>query len=162
MKLRQKQNLKQTGTSRSSGFSSPCGCYDPDGAAAPGVQRGDMDITATLAEKFSGETQKENTKIQPSAIDSITHDTVNHLSIICLCCCELRNSVGEKLESDQLNEFRRIEVAVQNAAEKIQQLKRILQAHPPSGNARQAEPLFVDQKQDMNSTPPCLALSHAD
>ena len=113
-------------------------------------------------QKFSGETRKENSKIQPSAIDSITHDIVNHLSIICLCCCELRNSVGEKLESDQLKEFQRIEVAVQDAAEKIQQLKRILQTHPPSGNARQAEPLFVDQKQDMNSTPLCLALSHAD
>jgi hypothetical protein len=130
--------------------------------AAPGAQRGDMDITSTLAEKFSGETRKENSKFQPSAIDSITHDIVNHLTIICLCCCELRNSVGEELKSDQLEEFRRIEVAVQDAAEKVRYLKKILQAHPPSGNARQAEPLSVDQKQEMTSTPPWPALSHAD
>jgi hypothetical protein len=57
------------------------------------------------------------------------HDIVNQLSIISLCCCELRNSVAEKLESDQLKEFGRIEIAVQQAAEMIQQLKASLEDH---------------------------------
>ena len=34
--------------------------------------------------------------------------------------------VAEKLESDQLNEFKRIETAVQNAADMIQQLKAVV------------------------------------
>ncbi len=62
----------------------------------------------------------------PSAIDRMTHDIVNQLSIISLCCCELRNSAAEKLESDQLKEFGRIEIAVQQAADMIQQLKESL------------------------------------
>jgi hypothetical protein len=57
------------------------------------------------------------------------------LSIICLCCCELRNSVAEKLESDQLKEFGRIEIAVQQAAEMIQQLKASLEDHEHTSNA---------------------------
>lgn len=65
---------------------------------------------------------------EPSVVDRITHDIVNQLSIINLCCCELRNSVAEKLESDQLKEFKRIEIAVQNAANMIQQLKAIVRA----------------------------------
>jgi hypothetical protein len=119
-----------------------------------------MDIASTLGE-FSRESWKKDSKIQPSVVDSITHDIVNHLSIICLCSCELRNSLGEKLESDQLKEFNRIEVAVQDAAEKIQKLKRILQAHQPAGNDRQAKPLSTEQNNEMPSTP-WLALSHAD
>ena len=63
---------------------------------------------------------------EPSVIDHITHDIVNQLSVISLCCCELRNSVAEKLESDQLKEFKRIEIAVQDAADMIQQLKAII------------------------------------
>jgi hypothetical protein len=87
-----------------------------------------MDIASTI-EKFSEKTLKENTKIQPSAIDRITHDIVNQLCIICLGCCELRTSLGAKLDSDQLNEFKRIEGAVQDAATKIQHLKAMLHAN---------------------------------
>jgi hypothetical protein len=57
------------------------------------------------------------------------HDIVNQLSVISLCCCELRNTVAEKLESDQLKDFKRIEIAVQNAADMIQQLKAVVQDH---------------------------------
>lgn len=88
-----------------------------------------MGIPSTV-EKFSETTHKENSKIQSSAIiDRITHDIVNHLTVICLGCCELRNSLDVKLDSDQLNEFKRIEAAVQDAATKIQQLKAMLHAH---------------------------------
>ena len=62
-------------------------------------------------------------------IDRITHDIVNQLSIISLCCCELRNSIAEELGSDQLTEFGRIEIAVQQAAEMIEQLKANWQDH---------------------------------
>lgn len=78
-------------------------------------------------------------KIQPSVIDHITHDIINQLSVISLCCCELRNSVGEKLESDQLKEFKRIENAVQNAAVMIQQLKAVVQDHGPTRTDRTLE-----------------------
>jgi hypothetical protein len=88
-----------------------------------------MDISQTVPEGLSGETRKENGKIQPSTIDRITHDIVNQLCIICLGCCELRNSLGAKLDTDQLNEFKRIEGAVQDVATKIQQLKAVLHAH---------------------------------
>ena len=66
-----------------------------------------------------------NTRREPSAIDRITHDIVNQLSVIILCCCELRNSAAGKLESDQLNEFKRIEVAIQGLAEMIHQLNAL-------------------------------------
>ena len=78
----------------------------------------------------------------PSAIDRMTHDIVNQLSIISLCCCELRNSAAEKLESDQLKEFGRIEIAVQQAADMIQQLKESLQDHGrPLNDGRLESPL---------------------
>ena len=48
-----------------------------------------MNMTLTRAEQFREEPRKE-TKIQPSVIDHITHDIVNQLSVISLCCCELR------------------------------------------------------------------------
>jgi len=96
------------------------------------VCRGNMDISQTVAEGLSGETRKENGKVQSSVIDRITHDIVNQLCIICLGCCELRNSLGAKLDSDQLNEFKRIEGAVQDAATKLQELKAMLHAHLPT------------------------------
>lgn len=86
-----------------------------------------MNMTLTGAEHFREETRKE-TRIQPSTIDRLTHDIVNQLSVITLCCCELSNSVAEKLEPDQLKEFKRIEIAVQNAADMIQQLKAIVRS----------------------------------
>ena len=67
-----------------------------------------------------------NTRREPSAIDRMTHDIVNQLSVISLCCCELRSSFAEELESDQLLEFERIETAIQAAANMIQQLKAII------------------------------------
>src|SRR5215475_8183210 len=100
-----------------------------------------MDSASTI-EKFSEKTLKE----QPSAIDHITHDIVNHLCIICLGCCELRNSLGAKLDSDQLNEFRRIEEAVQDAATKIQHLKAILHAHLPTFDDNLSEPALNPTK----------------
>ena len=107
-----------------------------------------MDIASTV-EKFTGETRKgKNSKIEPSAIDHITHDIVNHLSIICLCCCELRNSLIGKLESDQLNEFKQIDRAVQDAATKIHQLKALLQAHLPTGEDSFQEPALSRAKRD--------------
>ena len=66
------------------------------------------------------------TRREPSVIDRMTHDIVNQLSVISLCCCELRSSFAEELESDQLLEFKRIETAVQVAANMIQQLKAII------------------------------------
>jgi hypothetical protein len=71
----------------------------------------------------------------PSDIDRLSHDIVNQLSIISLCCCELRNTIAEKLESDQLTEFGRIEIAVQHAADMIQQLKLSWQDHEHTLNA---------------------------
>ena len=91
-----------------------------------------MDIPSTVGEKFSGETRKKDSRNQPSVIDRITHDIVNQLCIICLGCCELRTSLGAKLDSDQLNEFKRIEGAVQDAATRIQELKAMLHAHLPT------------------------------
>src|SRR5215510_8493496 len=88
--------------------------------------------TASTVEKFSEKTLNENSKIQPSVIDRITHDIVNQLCIICLGCCELRYSLDAKLDSDQLNEFKRIEGAVQDAATKLQELKAMLHAHLPT------------------------------
>ena len=67
-----------------------------------------------------------STRREPSAIDRMTHDIVNQLSVISLCCCELRSSFAEELESDQLLEFERIETAVQAVANMLQQLKAII------------------------------------
>jgi hypothetical protein len=72
--------------------------------------------------------EKKTNQTFPPSIDRVTHDIVNQLSIICLCCCELRNSLGEKLV-EQLNELGRIEVAVQEAAKMIQTLRTSLQDH---------------------------------
>jgi len=89
------------------------------------------DIAPTIA-KFNEKPLKENSKIPSSVIDRITHDIVNQLCIICLGCCELRTSLGAKLESDQLIEFKRIEDAVQDAATKIQHLKAMLHTDLPT------------------------------
>src|SRR5262245_28891121 len=90
-----------------------------------------MDSASTV-EKCSEKTLKETSKIQSSVIDRITHEIVNQLCVICLGCCEVRNSLGAKLDSDQLNEFKRIEGAVQDAATKLQELKAMLHAHLPT------------------------------
>ena len=58
----------------------------------------------------------------PSALDRMTHDIINRLTVIHLCSCELRQSIAEKLEPDQLKEFNRLEVAVLEAADMIHQL----------------------------------------
>jgi hypothetical protein len=71
--------------------------------------------------------EKKTNHISPSAIDRVTHDIVNQLRIICLCCCELRHSLAEKLLANQLDELGKIEVAVQEAAKMIQTLKTNLQ-----------------------------------
>ena len=97
-----------------------------------------MNMRLTPAKNCREETLKEP-KIQPSVIDHITHDIVNQLSVISLCCCELRNAAGENLESDQLKEFKRIENAVQNAADMIQQLKAVVQDHGPTRTDRSLE-----------------------
>src|SRR5262245_13553412 len=89
-----------------------------------------MDTASTI--EFSENPLRENSKTQPLVIDRITHDIVNQLCIICLGCCELRNSLDAKLNSDQLDEFKRIEGAVQDAATKIQHLKAMLHAHLPT------------------------------
>ena len=77
-----------------------------------------------------------NTRREPSVIDRVTHDIVNQLSVISLCICELRSSFAEELESDQLLEFKRIETAVQAAAEMIQQLKAIIRVDSASLSSR--------------------------
>ncbi|HEY6366114.1 MAG TPA: hypothetical protein VI585_15135 [Candidatus Binatia bacterium] len=66
---------------------------------------------------------KENEKINQSshsAIDGATHDIANQLSIIYLCCCELRCSLAEKLLPNQLDELGRIETATQESARLIE------------------------------------------
>ena len=120
-----------------------------------------MNMTLTPAERFREETRKE-TKIQPSLIDHITHDIVNQLSVISLCCCELRNSVAEKLESDQLKDFKRIEIAVQNAADMIQQLKAVVQDHGPTRTDRSLESALNRAEAGYNFYTVCLAFSYAD
>ena len=94
---------------------------------------------------------KEIRKIPPSITDHITHDILNQLTIVCLCCCELQNSIAEKVEPDQLKSLKRIEVAVLEAAEKVQQLKRILKAHQPTNNDRQPESLSAEQNNEVPS-----------
>ena len=91
-----------------------------------------MSVSHTVAEGLSVETRKEIGEIQSSVVERITHDIANSLCIICLGCCELRNSLGAKLDSDQLNEFKRIEGAVQDTATKIQELKAMLHADQPT------------------------------
>lgn len=82
------------------------------------------------SENSGGEkNEKKTNQTSPSAIDHVTHDIVNQLSIICLCCCELRDSLAEKLLANQLDELGRIEVAVQEAAKMIEKLKTTLQDH---------------------------------
>jgi hypothetical protein len=76
--------------------------------------------------------EKKTNQISVSALDQATHDIVNQLSIICLCCCELRHSLAEKLLAYQLNELRTIEVAVQEVAGMIERLKSSLQGHEPA------------------------------
>jgi hypothetical protein len=71
--------------------------------------------------------EKNLPKASSSTIEHVTHDIVNQLSIICLCCCELRHSLAEKLLAHQLDELGKIEVAVQEAAKMIQTLKTNLQ-----------------------------------
>jgi hypothetical protein len=41
------------------------------------------------------ENEEKTNQTSPSPIDRVTHDILNQLSIICLCCCELRHSVAE-------------------------------------------------------------------
>ena len=86
--------------------------------------------------KGEEEKRKNIKQIPPSSIDRMAHDIVNHLSVICLCCCELRNSVAEKLEAEQLKEFQRIEIAVQAAAKTIQELRAVAKDQERMLNAR--------------------------
>jgi hypothetical protein len=98
-----------------------------------------MNMTLPPAQHFRDDARKE-IKVQPSIIDRIAHDIVNQLSVIGLCCCELRNSATDKLEADQLKEFKRIEIAVQNAVDMIQQLKAVVvQDHGPTRTYRSSE-----------------------
>jgi hypothetical protein len=73
------------------------------------------------------ENEKKTNQISVSALDRTTHDIVNQLSVICLCCCELRQSLAENLLADQLNTLVRIETAVQESARLIEKLKISLQ-----------------------------------
>lgn len=75
----------------------------------------------------NGRSEKNQKKSSPSTIERATHDIVNQLSIICLCCCELRHSLAEKLLANQLDELGKIEGAVQEAAQMIEKLKANLQ-----------------------------------
>jgi hypothetical protein len=85
-----------------------------------------------LTENSCGEENKKRlTQISFSPIDKTTHDIVNQLSIICLCCCELRQSLAEKLLPDHLNQLGRIETAVKESARLIEKLKTGLQGHEP-------------------------------
>lgn len=85
-----------------------------------------MNMLLPLASNRLEETRKGTKKIPASPIDSTIHDIINQLSVISLCCCELHNSVAEKFEADQLIEFKKIEVSVQQTAAMIQRLKAIL------------------------------------
>jgi hypothetical protein len=86
-----------------------------------------------LVDERSEETQKSIRKISPSPVESAIHDIINQLSVISLCCCELHNSVADKFEADQLAEFRKIEVSVQQTAAMIQRLKAILKDRDYTG-----------------------------
>jgi hypothetical protein len=82
-------------------------------------------------ENRRGEENEEINQSSHSAIDRATHDIANQLSIIYLCCCELRHSLAEKLLAHQLNELGMIEVAAQEVAGMIERLKSSLQGHQP-------------------------------
>ncbi len=99
-----------------------------------------MNIPLLLASNRHEEIQKGANNLEPSAIDSTTHDVLNQLSVICLCCCELRSSLAEKLEANQLKEFASIEVAIQSAAETIRKLQAIVrgQGHPLNNGKSQS------------------------
>lgn len=89
-------------------------------------------------------------KMKPSAIESTIHDIINQLSVISLCCCELDNSVAEKLEADQLKEFKKIETSVQETAAMIRRLKAILKDQGYTGNARKWESASLQAKVENN------------
>ena len=84
-----------------------------------------MNIPLPLTDRIE-QTRKATKKIPASPIESAFHDIINQLSVISLCCCELHNSVAEKFEADQLAEFKKIEVSVQQTAAMIQRVKAIL------------------------------------
>jgi hypothetical protein len=84
-------------------------------------------------ENRRGEQNEEiNQSSSHSAIDRATHDIANQLSIIYLCCCELRHSLAEKLLAHQLNELGMIELAAQEVAGMIERLKSSLQGYKPA------------------------------
>jgi hypothetical protein len=86
-----------------------------------------------LAENSCGEENKKRpNQISFSTLDRTTHDILDQLTIVYLCCCELRHSLGEKLLPDHLNELGRIETAVQESARLIEKLKTNLQDHQPA------------------------------
>ena len=95
-----------------------------------------MNLPLLLASNCRKETPKATKNTEPSAIDNTAHDVLNQLSVISLCCCELRNSMAEKLEADQLKELKRIEIAIQSAAGKIRQLKSLVRDYLPSHEDR--------------------------
>jgi hypothetical protein len=76
--------------------------------------------------------ERKTSQISVFALDRATHDIANQLSIIYLCCGELRQSLAEKLPTHQFNELVRIEVAVQEVAGMIERLKASLQDHEPA------------------------------
>jgi hypothetical protein len=77
----------------------------------------------------SQENEKKTNEISVAALDRATHDIANQLSIIYLCCCELRYSLAEKLLAHQLNELGRIETAAQESARLVEKLKTSLRDH---------------------------------
>ena len=94
-----------------------------------------MDVPFLLVHNSRKETQAGVNNIAPPAIDSTIHNLINQLSVISLCCCELRNSLAEKLEADQLEEFNRIEITIQAAAETIQKLRVTVRENGQSESA---------------------------
>src|SRR5262245_8677984 len=81
------------------------------------------------AENKRGAEDENINHSSPSVIDRTTHDIANQLSIIYLCCCELRHSLAEKLLAHQLNELGMIEVAAKEVAGMIERLKSSPQGH---------------------------------
>lgn len=78
------------------------------------------------SENRCGEETEEMNQSSHCAIDRTSHDIANQLSIIYLCCCELRCSLAEKLLPNQLDELGRIETATQESARLIEKLKTTL------------------------------------